>query len=129
MSGATRWKADAGFGPHPRGDDGCRRVYLVGARMAFSRGAAALEVVAWWGITAIFAATIAVAADDVKKVLAFRPSRSWAIWSGVGVGVLRGLFHLPRMPHSSVLFLGRDPSSMRSYNTLENGSFQTMPHL
>src|SRR5213078_1005260 len=32
----------------------------------------ALEVVAWTGgITAIFAATIAVAADDVKKVLAY----------------------------------------------------------
>ena len=70
----------------------------------------ALEVVAWTGgITAIFAATIAVAADDVKKVLAYSTiSQLGYMIMGLGVGgYSAGLFHLTtHAAFKALLFLG-----------------------
>ncbi len=73
-------------------------VYLVARSYAFFLLAPqAMEVVAWvGGITAIFAATIALAANDVKKVLAYSTiSQLGYMIMGLGVGgYSAGLFHL-----------------------------------
>jgi NADH-quinone oxidoreductase subunit L len=87
-------------------------VYLV-ARvyplMSASPGGA-LEVVAWVGaLTAIFAASIAVAQDDIKRILAYSTvSQLGYMMMGIGVGgVAVGVFHL--IAHAffkALLFLG-----------------------
>lgn len=70
----------------------------------------ALEVVAWVGaITALFAAFIAVAQDDIKRILAYSTvSQLGYMMLGLGVGgVAIGIFHL--ITHAffkSLLFLG-----------------------
>jgi NADH-quinone oxidoreductase subunit L len=86
-------------------------VYLVARSYDFFLVAPqALEVVAWvGGITAIFAATIAVAADDVKKVLAYSTiSQLGYMIMGLGVGgYSAGLFHLTtHAAFKALLFLG-----------------------
>jgi NADH-quinone oxidoreductase subunit L len=87
-------------------------VYLV-ARvyplMSASPGGA-LEVVAWVGaLTAIFAAMVAVAQDDIKRILAYSTvSQLGYMMMGIGVGgVAVGVFHL--IAHAffkALLFLG-----------------------
>ncbi len=90
-------------------------VYLV-ARvyplMALSPGgiSIALQVVAWTGaITAVFAASIAVAQNDIKRILAYSTiSQLGYMMLGLGVGgVAVGIFHL--ITHAffkALLFLG-----------------------
>ncbi len=71
---------------------------------------AALTVVTWIGaITAIFAATIAVAQNDIKRILAYSTvSQLGYMMIGIGVGgVAVGMFHL--ITHAffkALLFLG-----------------------
>ena len=86
-------------------------VYLVARSYGFFLQAPqALEVVAWvGGITAIFAATIAVAANDIKKVLAYSTiSQLGYMIMGLGVGgYSAGLFHLTtHAAFKALLFLG-----------------------
>lgn len=73
-------------------------VYLIARTYGFFMLAPqALEVVAWvGGITAVFAATIAVTANDIKKVLAYSTiSQLGYMVMGLGVlGYAAGLFHL-----------------------------------
>lgn len=70
----------------------------------------ALKVVTWVGaITAVFAASIAVAQDDIKRVLAYSTvSQLGYMMMGLGVGgVAVGMFHL--IAHAffkSLLFMG-----------------------
>ncbi|MEY4387646.1 MAG: hypothetical protein RLY20_2929, partial [Verrucomicrobiota bacterium] len=71
---------------------------------------AALQVVTWVGaLTAIFAATIAVAQNDIKRILAYSTvSQLGYMMMGLGVGgVAVGMFHL--ITHAffkALLFLG-----------------------
>jgi len=69
-----------------------------------------LEVVAWvGGITAVFAATIALTANDIKKVLAYSTiSQLGYMMLGLGVaGYTAGLFHLTtHAAFKALLFLG-----------------------
>jgi NADH-quinone oxidoreductase subunit L len=86
-------------------------VYLV-ARVypLMSVSTNALEVVAWVGaLTAIFAAVVAVAQDDIKRILAYSTvSQLGYMMLGLGVGgVSVGVFHL--IAHAffkALLFLG-----------------------
>src|ERR1700733_940118 len=86
-------------------------VYLV-ARVypLMSVTASALEVVTWVGaLTAIFAAVVAVAQDDIKRILAYSTiSQLGYMMIGLGVGgVAIGVFHL--IAHAffkALLFLG-----------------------
>ena len=86
------------------------RVYPLMAASAGGGPAAALEVVTWVGaITALFAACIAVAQDDIKRILAYSTvSQLGYMMMGVGVGgVAVGMFHL--ITHAffkALLFLG-----------------------
>ena len=90
------------------------RVYpLMSASSAPSMPGApstALEAVAWIGaLTAVFAALIAVAQDDIKRILAYSTiSQLGYMMIGIGVGgVAFGIFHL--IAHAffkSLLFLG-----------------------
>ena len=70
----------------------------------------ALQVVAWVGVlTAVFAASIAVAQDDIKRILAYSTvSQLGFMMLGLGVGgVAVGMFHL--ITHAffkALLFLG-----------------------
>jgi NADH-quinone oxidoreductase subunit L len=90
------------------------RVYpLMAARGAIQLGltsSSALEVVTWIGaITAVFAALIAVAQDDIKRILAYSTiSQLGYMMMGLGVGgVAVGMFHL--ITHAffkALLFLG-----------------------
>src|SRR5437899_3128998 len=80
--------------------------HLEGAEVATS----ALRVVAWVGvITAVFAATIAVAQNDIKRILAYSTvSQLGFMMLGLGVGgVAVGMFHL--ITHAffkALLFMG-----------------------
>ncbi|MHB8519272.1 MAG: NADH-quinone oxidoreductase subunit L [Limisphaerales bacterium] len=73
-------------------------------------GSSALEVVTWVGaITAVFAASIAVAQNDIKRILAYSTvSQLGYMMMGLGVGgVAVGMFHL--ITHAffkALLFLG-----------------------
>jgi NADH-quinone oxidoreductase subunit L len=87
-------------------------VYLV-ARvypLMSSPGSTALHVVAWVGaLTAIFAALVAVAQEDIKRILAYSTvSQLGYMMVGLGVGgVATGVFHL--VAHAffkALLFLG-----------------------
>jgi NADH-quinone oxidoreductase subunit L len=86
-------------------------VYLV-ARVypLMSLSTNALEVVTWVGaLTAIFAALVAVAQDDIKRILAYSTvSQLGYMMMGIGVGgVAVGVFHL--IAHAffkALLFLG-----------------------
>jgi NADH-quinone oxidoreductase subunit L len=87
------------------------RVYpLMSAGAAPGGVTPALEVVAWVGaITAFFAATIAVAQNDIKRILAYSTvSQLGYMMLGLGVGgVAVGMFHL--ITHAffkALLFLG-----------------------
>jgi NADH-quinone oxidoreductase subunit L len=90
------------------------RVYplmAVGAGTGLaSRSTVPLEVVTWIGaITAVFAALIAVAQDDIKRILAYSTvSQLGYMMVGLGVGgVTIGMFHL--ITHAffkALLFLG-----------------------
>ena len=77
--------------------------------LAFTRPRA-LQVVTWIGaITAVFAALIAVAQDDIKRILAYSTiSQLGYMMMGLGVGgVAVGMFHL--ITHAffkALLFLG-----------------------
>jgi NADH-quinone oxidoreductase subunit L len=84
-------------------------VYLI-ARVYPLMSGPALEVVAWVGaITALFAACIAVAQNDIKRILAYSTvSQLGYMILGLGVGgVAIGMFHL--ITHAffkALLFLG-----------------------
>jgi NADH-quinone oxidoreductase subunit L len=86
-------------------------VYLV-ARVypLMSASAHALAVITWIGaLTAIFAALVAVAQDDIKRILAYSTvSQLGYMMMGIGVGgVAVGVFHL--IAHAffkALLFLG-----------------------
>jgi NADH-quinone oxidoreductase subunit L len=90
------------------------RVYpLMSAHGAFDlaiSSTTALEVVTWIGaITAVFAALIAVAQDDIKRILAYSTvSQLGYMMMGLGAGgVAVGMFHL--ITHAffkALLFLG-----------------------
>ncbi len=90
------------------------RVYpLMSAHVGLdlsSASATALKVVTWVGaITAVFAASIAVAQDDIKRILAYSTvSQLGYMMLGLGVGgVAVGMFHL--ITHAffkALLFLG-----------------------
>jgi NADH-quinone oxidoreductase subunit L len=86
-------------------------VYMVARSHAlFERSGSALEVVAWVGaITALFAATIALAQTDIKRVLAYSTiSQLGYMFAAVGLGAyVAGAFHL--VTHAffkALLFLG-----------------------
>jgi NADH-quinone oxidoreductase subunit L len=86
-------------------------VYMVArSRVLFERSGTALEVVAWvGGLTALFAATIALAQPDIKRVLAYSTiSQLGYMFAAVGVGAYAaGIFHL--VTHAffkALLFLG-----------------------
>jgi NADH-quinone oxidoreductase subunit L len=84
------------------------RVYPIFAAAGMT--SAALQVVTWIGaITAVFAATIAVAQTDLKRILAYSTvSQLGFMMMGLGVGgVAVGIFHL--LMHAffkALLFLG-----------------------
>jgi len=86
-------------------------IYMI-ARLSFLFALApiTLAVVAWIGIlTALFAATIALAQNDIKKVLAYSTiSQLGYMFASLGVGAFSsGIFHL--MTHAffkALLFLG-----------------------
>ena len=89
------------------------RVYPLMAAQpasAVSGTTAALQVVAWVGaVTAVFAATIAVAQNDIKRILAYSTvSQLGYMMLGLGLGgVAVGMFHL--ITHAffkALLFLG-----------------------
>ncbi|MFZ1086698.1 MAG: NADH-quinone oxidoreductase subunit L [Terracidiphilus sp.] len=87
------------------------RVYpLMAAGMPVGGTTAALTVVTWVGaFTAVFAALIAVAQNDIKRVLAYSTvSQLGYMMAGLGMGgVAVGMFHL--MTHAffkALLFLG-----------------------
>ncbi|MGH7311856.1 MAG: NADH-quinone oxidoreductase subunit L, partial [Candidatus Rokuibacteriota bacterium] len=73
-------------------------VYMVARSHAiFERSGVALEVVAWVGVvTALFAATIALAQTDIKRVLAYSTiSQLGYMFAAVGLGAYAaGIFHL-----------------------------------
>jgi NADH-quinone oxidoreductase subunit L len=81
-----------------------------GSASGSGAGGGALEVVAWVGaLTAIFAALVAVAQDDIKRILAYSTvSQLGYMMMGIGVGgVAVGVFHL--IAHAffkALLFLG-----------------------
>jgi len=86
-------------------------VYMVARSHAlFERSGVALEVVAWVGVvTALFAATIALAQTDIKRVLAYSTvSQLGYMFAAVGLGAYAaGIFHL--VTHAlfkALLFLG-----------------------
>jgi NADH-quinone oxidoreductase subunit L len=78
--------------------------------LVFSNSTLALQVVTWIGaITAIFAASIAVAQNDIKRILAYSTcSQLGYMMMGLGTGgVAVGMFHL--ITHAffkALLFLG-----------------------
>jgi NADH-quinone oxidoreductase subunit L len=78
--------------------------------LVFSNGTTALQVVTWIGaITAVFAASIAVAQNDIKRILAYSTcSQLGFMMMGLGTGgVAVGMFHL--ITHAffkALLFLG-----------------------
>jgi NADH-quinone oxidoreductase subunit L len=82
----------------------------VGGAGLHSKGSLALIVVAWTGaVTAVFAALIAVAQTDIKRILAYSTvSQLGYMFLGLGVGgVAVALFHL--ITHAffkALLFLG-----------------------
>jgi NADH-quinone oxidoreductase subunit L len=88
------------------------RVYPLMAAYpgSVATGSAALQVVTWVGaITAVFAATIAVAQTDIKRILAYSTvSQLGFMMLGLGVGsVAVGMFHL--ITHAffkALLFMG-----------------------
>jgi NADH-quinone oxidoreductase subunit L len=73
-------------------------VYLIArSSVLFAAAPAAMTVVTWVGaITALFAATIAVAQNDIKKVLAYSTiSQLGFMVAAVGMGAyVAGMFHL-----------------------------------
>jgi NADH-quinone oxidoreductase subunit L len=82
----------------------------AGQRVDFSNNTFALQIVTWVGaLTAIFAASIAVAQNDIKRILAYSTvSQLGYMMMGLGVGgVAVGMFHL--ITHAffkALLFLG-----------------------
>ncbi|HEX5236097.1 MAG TPA: NADH-quinone oxidoreductase subunit L [Silvibacterium sp.] len=86
------------------------RVYPLVAASTGTGPSAALEVIAWVGaITALFAACIAVAQNDIKRILAYSTvSQLGYMMLGLAVGgVAVGMFHL--ITHAffkALLFLG-----------------------
>jgi len=86
-------------------------VYMVARSHAlFERSGVALDVVAWvGGLSALFAASIALVQTDIKRVLAYSTiSQLGYMFVGVGVGAYAaGIFHL--VTHAffkALLFLG-----------------------
>jgi NADH-quinone oxidoreductase subunit L len=86
-------------------------VYMVARSHAlFERSGVALDVVAWvGGLSALFAASIALVQTDIKRVLAYSTiSQLGYMFAGVGVGAYAaGIFHL--VTHAffkALLFLG-----------------------
>ncbi len=86
-------------------------VYMVArSHVLFERSGVALDVVAWvGGLSALFAASIALAQTDIKRVLAYSTiSQLGYMFVGVGVGAYAaGIFHL--VTHAffkALLFLG-----------------------
>jgi len=86
-------------------------VYMIGRlNFLFSMAPATLHVVAWIGaLTAFFAATIGLAQNDIKRVLAYSTvSQLGYMFIGMGVGAYAaGIFHL--VTHAffkACLFLG-----------------------
>jgi NADH-quinone oxidoreductase subunit L len=73
-------------------------VYMIARSHAlFSASPLAMDVVAWVGvITALFAATVAIVQNDIKRVLAYSTvSQLGYMFVGVGVGAYAaGIFHL-----------------------------------
>ncbi len=87
------------------------RVYPLMQAGAGTNGATtALTVVAWVGaVTAVFAALVAIAQDDIKRILAYSTvSQLGYMMAGLGLGgIAVGMFHL--ITHAffkSLLFLG-----------------------
>ena len=86
------------------------RVFEVAGGEAVGATSLALQVVAWVGaFTAVFAASIAVAQNDIKRILAYSTvSQLGYMMMGLGVGgVAVGMFHL--ITHAffkALLFMG-----------------------
>jgi NADH-quinone oxidoreductase subunit L len=86
------------------------RVYPLMSSSASGLPSAPLEVVTWIGaLTAVFAALVAVAQDDIKRILAYSTiSQLGYMMIGIGAGgVAVGVFHL--IAHAffkALLFLG-----------------------
>ncbi len=105
-------RPDAGFRSDPRGDDGHgRRLYGRALQRRFIQNApTAMFIVAIIGAaTAIFAATIGLAQNDIKKVLAYSTvSQLGYMFLACGVGAfIAAIFHV--MTHAffkALLFLG-----------------------
>ncbi len=105
-------------------------IYMITrTHLLFEASAISLSVVAWVGaITALFAATIAVAQMDIKRVLAYSTiSQLGFMVAAVGLGAyVAGMFHL--VTHAffkAVLFLG----SGSVIQALERGAHHTHDHL
>lgn len=110
-------------------------VYMVAkAFVIFAPSAVAMETVAWIGaITALFAATIALVQDDIKRVLAYSTiSQLGFMVAALGVGAYTAaMFHL--MTHAffkALLFLGSG-SIIHAIGTQDlhkmGGLFRKMP--
>ena len=111
-------RPDAGVGADSRGDDGgcgrlsdCARLSADAGADALAGGTTtALTVVTWVGAsTAVFAALIAVAQNDIKRILAYSTvSQLGYMMAGLGMGgVAVGMFHL--ITHAffkALLFMG-----------------------
>jgi NADH-quinone oxidoreductase subunit L len=105
-------------------------IYMIArTHVMFEASEVSLNVVAWVGaLTAIFAATIAVAQNDIKRVLAYSTiSQLGFMVAAVGLGAyVAGLFHL--VTHAffkALLFLG----SGSVIQALERGAHHTHDHL
>ena len=86
-------------------------VYMVArSHVLFERSGVALEIVAWVGaVTALFAATVATAQTDIKRVLAYSTiSQLGLMFLGLGAGAYAaGIFHLLTQGFfKALLFLG-----------------------
>jgi NADH-quinone oxidoreductase subunit L len=86
-------------------------IYMVARNnVIYSLAPAALELVAWIGIaTALLAATIAVAQNDIKKILAYSTvSQLGLIFVALGLGAFSsGIFHVATHAFfKALLFLG-----------------------
>ncbi|MDP8239226.1 MAG: NADH-quinone oxidoreductase subunit L [Candidatus Hatepunaea meridiana] len=107
-------------------------VYMVARNsFLFVMAPATLEIVAWVGVgTAIFAATIALVQNDIKKVLAYSTvSQLGYMFVGCGVGAFAaGISHL--MTHAffkALLFLGAGSVIHAVHHAHERGGFHGDP--
>jgi NADH-quinone oxidoreductase subunit L len=122
-------RADAGQRVDPRRDDGnSRRVHDRAHQRRFSMAPKALAVVAVVGcVTSIFAATMGLVQNDIKRVLAYSTvSQLGYMFLACGVGAFTaGVFHLMTHAFFKALALPRigqrDPRALRRTGHAQDG--------